>query len=79
MYSRPTVIFLKRREITRPAHFYFVTSMRSYLLHVSEISRELRFFHARANLGSPYLLLQGRCDAEKKLSSEIEIFPDFFI
>lgn len=59
--------FFEEEEITRPAHFYFVTSMRSYLLHVSEISRELRFFHARANLGSPYLLLQGRCDAEKKI------------
>jgi len=59
--------FFEEEEITRPAHFYFVTSMRSYLLHVSEISRELRFFHARANIGSPYLLLQGRCDAEKKI------------
>ncbi len=53
-------------EITRPAHFYFVTSMRSYLLHISEVSRELRFFQARFNIGSPYLLLQGRLDAEKK-------------
>ena len=37
-------------------------SMRSYLLHVAEVSRELRFFHSRANVGSPYLLLQGRRD-----------------
>lgn len=59
--------FFDDEEITRPVHFYFVTSMRSYLLHISEISRELRFFHARANIGSPYLLLQGRCDAEKKI------------
>ena len=54
-------------EITRPVHFYFVTSMRSYLLHISEVSRELRFFHARFNIGSPYLLLQGRGGAEKKI------------
>jgi len=59
--------FFDDEEISRPVHFHFVTSMRSYLLHIGEISRELRFFHARANLGSPYLLLQGRCDAENKI------------
>jgi predicted Zn-dependent protease len=59
--------FFDDEEITLPVHFYFVTSMRSYLLHISEISRELRFFHARVNIGSPYLLLQGRGDAEKKI------------
>ena len=47
-------------EVARPVHFYFATSMRSYLLHVLSVSRELRFFHSRANIGSPYLLLQGR-------------------
>jgi predicted Zn-dependent protease len=47
-------------EIARPVHFHFSTSMRSYLLHVLAVSRELRFFHSRANIGSPYLLLQGR-------------------
>ena len=41
--------------------------MRSYFLHILEISKELRFFHNRFNIGSPYLLLQGRCDAEKKI------------
>ncbi len=54
-------------EITRPVHFHFATSMRSYLLHVVEMSRELRFFHSRANIGSPYLLLQGRHDAENNI------------
>ncbi len=47
-------------EVTRPVQFRLSTSMRSYLLHVIEVSRELRFFHSRANIGSPYLLLQGR-------------------
>ena len=59
--------FFDDEEITRPVHFYFSTSLRSYLLHINEISRELRFFYARGNIGSPYLLLQGRCDAEKKI------------
>jgi PmbA protein len=54
-------------EITRPVHFHFATSMRSYLLHILEISRELRFFHSRANIGSPYLLLQGKPDGEKNI------------
>jgi PmbA protein len=47
-------------EVTRPVHFHFATSMRSYFLHVLSVSRELRFFHSRANIGSPYLLVQGR-------------------
>lgn len=47
-------------EVTRPVQFRLATSMRSYLLHIVEVSRELRFFHSRANIGSPYLLLQGR-------------------
>jgi predicted Zn-dependent protease len=53
-------------EIAQPVHFHFVTSMRSYLLHVLAVSRELRFFHSRANIGSPYLLLQGGLDSGKK-------------
>jgi hypothetical protein len=41
--------------------------MRSYFLRILEVSRELRFFHNRFNIGSPYLLVQGRCDPEKKI------------
>jgi predicted Zn-dependent protease len=52
-------------EIAQPIHFHFSTTMRSYLLHVLAVSRELRFFHSRANIGSPYLLLQGRPGPEK--------------
>jgi predicted Zn-dependent protease len=59
--------FFAAGEITRPVHFHFATSMRSYLLHIMEISRELRFFHGRANIGSPYLLLQGRHDGENNI------------
>jgi predicted Zn-dependent protease len=51
-------------EVAQPVHFHFAASMRSYLLHVQAVSRELRFFNSRANIGSPYLLLQGRRDAE---------------
>jgi predicted Zn-dependent protease len=50
-------------EITRPVHFHFATTMRSYFLHILEVSRELRFFQSRANFGSPYLLLAGKPDA----------------
>lgn len=59
--------FFDDEEISRPVHFSFATSMRSYLLHILEISRELRFFYNRANIGSPYLLLQGRRDPEKNI------------
>jgi len=51
-------------EIARPIHFQFAASMRSYLLHIQAVSRELRFFHGRSNIGSPYLLLQGRPGGE---------------
>jgi predicted Zn-dependent protease len=59
--------FFENEEIARPVHFLFKTTMRSYFLHILEISRELRFFHNRFNVGSPYLLLQGRCDKEGKI------------
>jgi predicted Zn-dependent protease len=59
--------FFENEEISRPVHFLFKTTMSSYFLHIMEISRELRFFHNRCNIGSPYLLLQGRCDSEKKI------------
>ncbi len=49
-----------RGEVGRPLQFRLSASLRSWLLHVAEVSRELRFFHGRANVGSPYLLLQGR-------------------
>lgn len=60
--------FFENEEIARPVHFLFKTTMRSYFLHILEISKELRFFHNRFNIGSPYLLLQGRCDSEKKIT-----------
>jgi predicted Zn-dependent protease len=59
--------FFENEEVTRPVNFLFKTTMRSYFLHILEISRELRFFHNRFNIGSPYLLMQGRCDAEKRI------------
>lgn len=49
-----------RGEVGRPLQFRLSASLRSWLLHVAEVSRELRFFHGRANVGSSYLLLQGR-------------------
>jgi predicted Zn-dependent protease len=55
----------ENEEISRPVHFLFKTTMRSYFLHILKVSRELRFFHNRANIGSPYLLLQGRRNADK--------------
>ncbi len=58
----------ENEEIARPVHFNFRTTMRSYFLHILDISRELRFFHHRFNIGSPYLLLQGRRDSEKKIT-----------
>ena len=69
-FFRPTAICFADDEIARPVHFLFRTTMRSYFLHILEVSRELRFFHNRVNIGSPYLLLQGRCDPEKRSRSE---------
>ncbi|HSQ35274.1 MAG TPA: metallopeptidase TldD-related protein [Candidatus Binatia bacterium] len=60
--------FFEKEEIARPVYLQFKTSMRSYFLRILDISRELRFFHNRCNVGSPYLLVQGRCDAEKKIT-----------
>lgn len=60
--------FFEHEEIARPVQFLFKTTLRSYFLHILELSRELRFFHNRFNIGSPYLLLQGRCDAEGKIT-----------
>jgi predicted Zn-dependent protease len=57
----------ENEEIARPVHFNFRTTMRSYFLRIMDVSRELRFFHNRFNIGSPYLLLQGRRDAEKRI------------
>ena len=59
--------FFENEEIAHPVHFLFKTTMRSYFLHILDVSKELRFFHNRFNIGSPYLLLQGRCDPEKKI------------
>jgi predicted Zn-dependent protease len=59
--------FFENEEIASPVHFLFKTTMRSYFLHIMEISKELRFFHNRFNIGSPYLLLQGRLDSGKKI------------
>jgi len=52
----------KDREIGRPVHFYLKTLLRSFLLRVQKVSKELRFFQFRSNVGSPYLLLSGRFD-----------------
>jgi predicted Zn-dependent protease len=60
--------FFENEEIARPVQFLFKTTMRSYFLHILELSRELRFFHNRFNIGSPYLLLQGRSDPEGKIT-----------
>jgi predicted Zn-dependent protease len=57
----------ENEEIAGPVHFNFRTTMRSYFLRIMDVSKELRFFHHRANIGSPYLLLQGRRDSEKRI------------
>jgi predicted Zn-dependent protease len=58
----------ENEEIARPVHFFFKTTPRSYFLRILEVSRELRFFHNRFNIGSPYLLLQGRRDPENRIT-----------
>lgn len=58
----------ENEEIARPVHFNFRSTMRSYFLHILDVSRELRFFHHRFNIGSPYLLLQGRRNSEKTIT-----------
>lgn len=51
-------------ELLEPAHFYFRTSFRSYFLKISKISKEIKFFYSSANIGSPYILLEARKQAD---------------
>lgn len=44
----------------QPVHFYLKTSFLSYFMKVLKVSKELRFFHSQFNIGSPYLLVEGR-------------------
>jgi len=46
-------------EVGAPVHFTFRTSLRSFLLRVVRVSRELKFFLHRFSLGTPYMLLDG--------------------
>jgi len=45
-------------EMMEPVHFYFRTSLRSFLLNIIKISREIRFFYNTFNAGSPYILVE---------------------
>lgn len=54
----------RNHELLEPVHFYFRTSFRSYFLKISKISKEIKFFYSSANIGSPYILLEGRKQTE---------------
>jgi len=47
----------KREE---PVHFHFSTTFLSFFLNIIKISSELKFFHSDINVGSSYLLLEGK-------------------
>jgi PmbA protein len=51
-------------ELLEPVHFYFRTSFRSYFLRILKISKEIKFFYSSANIGSPYILLEARKQAD---------------
>jgi PmbA protein len=51
-------------DLLEPVHFYFRTSFRSYFLKISKISKEIKFFYSSANIGSPYILLEARKQAD---------------
>ena len=42
----------------RPVHIYLKTSIESYFLSILKVSKEIRFFYNRINVGSPYVLLE---------------------
>jgi len=54
----------KNDELLEPVHFYFKTSFRSYFLKIVKISKEIKFFYSSANIGSPYILLEARKQAD---------------
>lgn len=45
-------------NLLEPVHIHFRTNFLSYFLNICKISKELKFFHSRANFGSPYILLE---------------------
>jgi predicted Zn-dependent protease len=47
-------------ERGQPVHFYFKTSFLSYFMKVLKVSKEIKFFHSQFNVGSPYLLVEGK-------------------
>ena len=55
----------QNEEIGEPVHFYLRTSFPTFAVRIEKISKELRFFHARFNIGSPYVLIRGKFNSEK--------------
>jgi len=47
-------------DLLEPVHFYIRTTARSYFLNILKISKEVKFFHSGFNIGSPYILVEGR-------------------
>ncbi|MGE5340509.1 MAG: metallopeptidase TldD-related protein [Candidatus Omnitrophota bacterium] len=52
----------KGDSIMDPVHFYFRTSFRSYFLKILKVSKEVKYFYSSYNMGSPYMLVEGRLD-----------------
>ncbi len=42
----------------RPIHIYLKTSIEAYFLNILKVSKEIRFFYNKINVGSPYILLE---------------------
>ncbi len=59
----------KNHQMMEPVHFYFRTTLRSYLLNILKISKEIKFFHSHYTIGSPYILVK----AAGKPDSVLEI------
>ncbi len=55
-------------EIQQPVHFFLRTSLASFFASVRKVSKELRFFQHRFNLGSPYIWVEGKVAGEKMVA-----------
>ncbi len=42
----------------KPIHIYIKTTIESFFLNILKVSKEIRFFYNRINVGSPYVLLE---------------------
>lgn len=57
----------KNHHMLEPVHFHFRTTLRSYLLNILKISKEIKFFHSVYSIGSPYIMVRAAGKADTVL------------